>query len=253
MKLNPKLTGGLAWAGLIVILAVPSADMLTKPQGDAANRITADVDPIRTAAIAPRPSAAANRPATIGNTDDPVEDYIATGKKLPSYISDAPAEVAAAKPATTVRLVVPTAPTAADQPAATEVASIEAAQPATVAPQPYPASLRPAAPLTTASVRTDDDAPLILDEALVSRREAAVARVLDEQPTRIVTRNELEEWDSGSLAEYLERRGLMSEAETRASNSEFDEDGFFLDEGPNNSDGRRVIRRLPRNNDFFFF
>ncbi len=31
MKLNSKVTWGLAWTGLAVILAVPSADFLTGP------------------------------------------------------------------------------------------------------------------------------------------------------------------------------------------------------------------------------
>ena len=58
-------------------------------------------------------------------------------------------------------------------------------------------------------------------------------------PEPVITGDQLEEWDSGSLAEYLARRGLMSEASTAAPvERDYDPDGFFLDEGPNNN-GRR--------------
>ena len=29
MKINPKVTGALAWTGLVVVLAIPAANMLT--------------------------------------------------------------------------------------------------------------------------------------------------------------------------------------------------------------------------------
>jgi hypothetical protein len=267
MKLNSKLTGGLAWAGLVVVLAVPSADMLTGNSGDAAANLTSDMDAIRTATVvAPEPKPVTSRPAAAAETtvaaaggSDPVVDaYINSGKKLPSYISDAPAEVASGKPATTTKLVVPgaqPAPATDDM----EVASIPTIEPATVAPVPYPASMRPAAPSTAIPTELaaveEPNQPLIIDEDLVQRREEAVARVLDDdRPAnrRIIEGDELEEWDSGSLADYLERRGLISGDRDEASAGEFDDDGFFLDEGPNNSNGRRVVRRV-RPNEFFFF
>jgi hypothetical protein len=276
MKLNPKVTGGLAWAGLIVILAVPGADMLTKQPAESANRITTEVDPVRTSVVAPSPANASERPAAAAS-NDPVDGFLTSGKKLPSYISDAPAEVAATKPAPTLRVIAPpgpsttaatTAPTlkpvvVPGTTAPVEVASVNSVQPVAVAPQPYPASMRPRATpqviVTQPTVATTEDAPLIIDEDLVQRREDAVAAVLDDEPTptqqpRVVTEDELEEWDTGSLAEYLERRGYMAEEDAQAMNDEgeFDEDGFFLDDGPNNSDGRRVIRRLPRRDDGFF-
>jgi hypothetical protein len=284
MKLNPKLTGGLAWAGLILILAVPGADMLTQQPADSANTMTTGVDPESTAVVAPVPAAAGEaEPAQVAGTD-PVDGYLSSGKKLPSYISDAPAELAVTQPPATVRVVAPTGP-AADEPkvatvpqvkpvvaapAATdpvEVASVDAARPVLIAPQPYPADKRPIAPqviVTQPSTVATTEAPLIIDEGQTARRDAAVAAVLDDEPVRlqepsrssarVVTEDELEEWDTGSLADYLERRGYMSEDDAQALNDEgeFDEDGFFLDDGPNASDGRRVVRRLPRRDDGFF-
>lgn len=255
MKLNPKLTGGLAWAGLIVVLAVPSADLLSKQNGNAATVITSDTDQIRTATVVSKPRAETGaKPAAVtevATAGDPVDQFIKSGKKLPSYISDAPAELAEQKPAPTVKLVVPGTSTTAS-PAPMDVASVDPADVATP-PQPYPASKRPRPPVvTTASVDTTPSAaaeqPLIIDEDVVSRRDAAVARVLeDDYPPAIVDGGALEEWDSGSLADYLERRGMMS---GEASN--YDEDGFFLDEGPNNDNARRRARRFPPS-EFFLF
>ena len=49
MKFDSKVKGGLAWAGLFVILAVPSADLLfRKPTTPAANlAITSDTAPVK--------------------------------------------------------------------------------------------------------------------------------------------------------------------------------------------------------------
>lgn len=263
MKLNPKVTGGLAWAGLIVILAVPSVDMLTgEEQG--APRVTPVAEPVRTSTIAPLPTGTTGDAKVETASVDAVDSYLSTGKKLPSYISDAPAEVASTKPAPVAKLAVPSTPTTAPAKPAVEVASLPSTSAAPTssiaAPVPYPASKRPAAPVVaTAAIAPAEEAPLIIDEAAVARRDAAVAAVLDDPaPLRpssgIVTGDQLEEWDSGSLAEYLERRGLMSGSNEQASAEDYDPDGFFLDEGSNNREGARVVRRLPRrNNDFFFF
>jgi hypothetical protein len=272
MKLNSKLTGGLAWAGLVVVLAVPAADLVTG-KGDTAANLTSDMDAIRTATIAspetvaPQPKPVIKRPAAVAvpatevaatspTANDPVVDaYIQSGKKLPSYISDAPTEVASGKPAVTPKLVVPGAQTV--KPVEdTQIAALPA-QSNAVAPIPYPASKRPTAfEQTTVATVAPAETPLIIDEDAVQRREDAVAAVLDEdRPTspRIIESDQLEEWDSGSLADYLERRGLISGKSDEASAGEFDDDGFFLDDGPNNnSKGRRVVKRV-RPNEFFFF
>lgn len=63
MKLNSKLTGGLAWAGLIVVLAVPAADVLMGKKGDAAS--AAGTDAIRTAVVAEATRAPAVKPVQL--------------------------------------------------------------------------------------------------------------------------------------------------------------------------------------------
>jgi hypothetical protein len=295
MKLNSKLTGGLAWAGLIVVLAVPSADMLMGRSGDAsAEPKTSDavrtVTPVAVKAPVTGTVAPVKVPTieTAAKGADPVDTFVQSGKKMPSYISDAPAATATVKPVQQVTQ--PAGPGVPSQTAATkppittgsvkpvEVANVREMHSDLVAPIPYPASKRPRVPLnstteltasttpakTVAPVKSTTPAvasteqPLIVDETTVQRRDEAVARVLDEdvQVTRVQPRrvesDQLEQWDSGSLAEYLERKGLIS-GQAQASNSDFDEDGFFLDEGPNTDrSNARVVRRIRPANDFFF-
>jgi hypothetical protein len=282
MKLNPKVTGGLAWAGLILILAVPSADMLTKPQGGgSASVVTSDVDAIRTASV--NSPAKPVKPATTTRSvgADPADKF--GEDELPSYIVGAPATK---DPATTMKLTVPGSAPAGS----TSTNSASTAARPTVAPNPHPlptwrlASLggggspateavpslpatpapstniagvpAPTAPTVTAPAATGGS-PLIIDEDLVARREAAVDRVLggDIAPVApddsdFVDSDELEEWDSGSLADYLERKGLLAEGQSRQVIVDDDDEGFWLD---GRDDDRRLVRRVERRRDFIFF
>lgn len=257
MKLDSKVTGGLAWAGLFVILAVPAADILSKPSQQRAGSVAASIDAVETGSVKPVQTAAIKAPVPAVRKApakvDVVDDYLASGKRLPSYISDAPGAVSRTetapaatadaavvkKPATTTLIVAPSVPQAAavgpsGAPAddATMVtASVPTGQ--ITPPQPYPASMRP--------VLTAATQPLIVDEDRVAGRDVtspSIEYLEPMAPTPLVTSDELEEWNSGSLAEYLERRGLIGEGD-EVSQSDYDEDGFFLDEGPN-SDVRLI-------------
>lgn len=273
MKINPKVTGALAWTGLVLVLAIPAADMLgARP--DASVQLTSDTAQLgdtATAPVVPRPvtpAPAADRVATLpltsGQTsDDPVTDFVKSGRKLPSYISDAPAApalaakpaapVVAAKPAaskpgtvtinpdgtisrpTEVAVIKPAAPVGITPtlPATDDAAAIK---PDLVAPVPLPASLRPAARPATQN-------PLIVDEQQVAVRDPAGPIYLPEADP-VVTGDQLEEWDTGSLAEYLRRKGLIEESPSSATvqdRNDYDPDGFFLDEGPNAQPRSRVI------------
>lgn len=266
MKFNSKVTGGLAWAGLVLILAVPSADMLSKPfagRADTGGAETGAAPVVESAAktaelTAPKPaSRPATRPAPAAG-GDPVDSFVASGKKLPSYISDGPTAPAApvvtqvakapAAPAAVKEITVPTTPGTAprttavrtDGTLAVETDELTTASVGTVGatppPVPYPASMRPAGrTISTASV---GEAPLVIDEDPLARREVASqssARFQPQGAPPVVAGEELEEWNSGSLADYLERRGLISGSDEpdRISDSEYDEDGFFLSDGPN--------------------
>ena len=82
MKLDGKVKGGLAWAGLVVILAVPAANMVVgNPASGTANSAVTAADAGATKPALKLPTA---KPAAT----DPVDKLLAKGKKLPSYISD---------------------------------------------------------------------------------------------------------------------------------------------------------------------
>ena len=252
MALNSKIIGGLAWVGLAVVLAIPSADIVSSqltPKDTLS--VASDTDQIQTASIG-----------------DPVERFEQTGKPMPSYISDVPAatETAAVTPKPTVKIVAPgsteapltvAAPTTpAAAPAPTEVAAI--------APVPYPVSMRPKAPVTVAPVV---DEPVIVDEpVVVDEQQVAALPQVDQPPVRrppaaveeprLVTEDELAGWNSGNLADYLAEQGLLEGSNTRRASTaqydaEYDADGFFLDEGPNNN--RSFRSRSRRTNDDGFF
>ena len=68
MRLNPKVTWGLAWTGLALVLAVPSADFLTGQFGkDARNAavLTSDIAPVKTAAVEPAAPAKTTKVTTV--------------------------------------------------------------------------------------------------------------------------------------------------------------------------------------------
>lgn len=251
MKINPKVTGALAWTGLVVVLAVPAADMLGgRPEAKAS--LTADTEQVRVATAKPvvkpvdKPVVPSIEAAPA--TGDAVADFVKSGKALPSYISgnDSPVveaastpTVPAAKPGTitinpdgTIAKPATVAPVTPVQP---EVASV---QPQLVAPTPLPASARPKPQIATMPAPVQSEPPLIIDERTVaSTGPVPPGDIVPED--QFVTGDQLEEWDSGSLADYLERRGLMSDASRAAPiERDYDADGFFLDEGPNNN-GRR--------------
>lgn len=250
MKINPKVTGALAWTGLVLVLAVPAADMLGgKPEAKAT--LTSDMDQIQTASVKPVvPQPVKTDAATPALAGDPVQDFVKSGKKLPSYISgnDAPVVEEASVPKAPVKkpgtitinpdgtIEQPTAvPATAQEP---EIASIK---PDAVAPVPLPATARPQ-PQTVTTLTAPADSPLILDENTVASTGPLPPEeiVPDDQ---LITDDELDEWDSGSLADYLARKGLMSDAsQTNApSTSTYDADGFFLSDGPNKQRRSRVI------------
>ncbi|WP_423067434.1 hypothetical protein [Devosia sp. CN2-171] len=242
MKLDGKVKGGLAWAGLVVILAVPAADMMFGKSGGntAATAVTADASATATGTKAPalKPAVATDPIQTASVQEAPaVDKFLKSGKKLPSYISDADE----------VQPVATTAPTtkapATKPPVGVTAPTAVAAAPAETPPVPLPRSARPQT--TQVASLPAEEKPLIIDEPTVKQppQQAAVDPFPMSDQGDVVTGDQLEEWDSGSLAEYLERKGLMSEASQSSGN--VDEDIIYLDEEP-----RGPVRR---NLDFFLF
>lgn len=213
MKFNSKLTWGLAWAGLVLVVAVPSADFLTgKAPGQNALTATSGMD-----AAQPLP---ATKPAAGGGSGpDPVDALLAKGKKLPAYISGGAGTDAAQGAAGP----------------ATENARMATVDPSReeIAPTPYPLSARPS---------VASEAPLIVDETRLAQQEAEIDVTGsiggDPQPSP----------DPVALADYLARSGLLADGNASgqtdagsadAPSSSYDPDGFFLSDGPNAVPGKR--------------
>jgi hypothetical protein len=251
MKFDSKVKGGLAWAGLFVILAVPSANLLFgDDKAPAANlAVTPGAAEAKPALAMPtlKPvlktdsieTASVTAPAA--NGDDPVDTYLQKGKKLPSYISDADAAPA----------VKPAVPVAAPVKPPVEVAAINPV--VETPPVPLPRNARPKAtvPAVASVPAKPAEQPLSIDEMELAQREVALTqpkRPVEPFPLSdggtaddaVVTGDQLEEWDSGSLADYLERKGLLSGQVQNADDSD-----FVFNEGP--SRPRRPL------NDFFLF
>lgn len=269
MKLNPKVTGALAWTGLVLVLAVPAADMLGgKPE--ASVHLTSDTDQVKSASVTPTtnpvPKPVAVTPSTpkvasvpAVASSDPVKDFVKSGKKLPSYISgnDTPVEdvasVAPTKPLKPGTITVnPDGTISRPAPAlspTTPSETVATIKPNLVAPIPLPASARPRPQVQTATLPAAEEKPLIIEDEQVALRDAVEPLLdpatpsIDPDNQPIISGDQLEEWDSGSLADYLRRKGLMENASSATVNrdSNYDPDGFFLDEGPNRDRRSRVI------------
>ena len=227
MKLDAKVKGGLAWAGLFVILAVPAADMVFSksgasndaPAATAASAVSVTSKPALTLPVA-RPAEVTDpvQTASVGNPAA-VDKYLESGKKLPSYISDG--DTAAATPAPAPVTLKPAVPVTPPVTAPTEVATVAPAQ--TTPPVPLPRSARPQS-TAVAALPPPREQPLIVDETRLNN-QAAVDRFPLSDEGDIVRGDQLEEWDSGSLADYLERRGLLSGSSTQV----VQEDEYYRD------------------------
>ena len=106
---------------------------------------------------------------------------------------------------------------------------------AAVAPaQAMPAPVKPAATAPAAAASAADK-PLILDEKQVAAAQQAEPFPLsDGNSSDVVREDQLEEWDSGSLADYLERKGLVSGSASAEDAQPVDEsqyEGWFVDDG----------------------
>jgi hypothetical protein len=93
-------------------------------------------------------------------------------------------------------------------------------------------SQRPA-PVASSQFRPAPQAgALVVDEPAPLVVERSAPLVVEEQSDGIITANDLDEWETGPLSEFLaSRRGQPAPV------SDYDGDGFFLDEGP--QQGRR--------------
>lgn len=249
-----RITNGLAWAGVLLVVGVPTADLLSAqfagPSATVVREQVADVTPVapvpaplsqRPAALVAKPSvevagaaevavAAPEKPAApalkpsvlpAAQTADIVDNFLQSGKPLPSYITGGNASAAPVQAAATPPVRTPIVTTPATEPVAVDPVQVAAIPPQKVAPVPMPLSMRP----RPVAVVVPDE--IILPPALV-------------RPSASVTADDLADWESGPLSEFLAARQRQG-APAVIVDSEYDPDGFFLDQGPNPRRRDRVI------------
>lgn len=215
MTLDRRITGGLAWAGLLLVIGVPSADALTSYLSDRdASVLPAVVAPEQQAEpVAAKPVAetkpAATKPAVVQQVAaskpqaapvaDPVDRFVASGKKLPSYISDGGgAEATESTEVASTQPVQQPAAKPAQQTDDIAVASITPQQeqpvvrePELVAPIPMPASMRPHPRAVARTVPPAEVPPQI---------------VANDGGDDFISADDLRDWESGPLSEFLAKR-----------------------------------------------
>ncbi|MGV8832004.1 MAG: hypothetical protein ACOH2N_08520 [Devosia sp.] len=250
MQIDRRITNGLAWAGVVLVVGVPLADLISgQLMGDGAGSAPAQIAMIEpVAAVAPVPVALAERPVTpvtktpavqaapalvgavskpvapvapsnpAAQTADVVDSYLQSGKALPSYITGGGTgaqSTQAAAPA-----VVPldsAAPT-------TDPVEVAALAPAKIAPIPMPLSMRPE--------------PALIVQETPRNWSTQISPAVTPRSSATVTYGDLQDWESGPLSEFLAKR----QAANGAVDSDYDPDGFYLDEGPNGTRSRdRVV------------
>ena len=252
MMLNSKLTWGLAWAGLAVVIAVPSLDFFTGKSASSASVLTSTTDPVKTGTVTTMvtPKGITIMPSGTASAD-PVGGYLKTNKALPDYISGASAEAAP-----------------------TQVATIDPTPPA-IAPTPFPARppdmsgpatperatpVATTAPMTTTPQTVEpasSPAPFVIDEPAAPAQQATVTEPAGPIPPEPII-DDAAQWHTKSLAQYLDQNGLLDDASHRSAanltvvdrgDPAYDPNGFYLSDGPNNTRAQRRARLLEMLND----
>lgn len=249
MQIDRRVTNGLAWAGALLVVAVPSIDYLTGQfAGADAAPTVAVIEPANAAAPAPlgqRPDAP--QVAATGVVDN----FIQSGRPLPSYITGAPAATPA--PAPVAVAPAPAATPATPAPArpliVTDPVQV-AAVPPKVAPIPMPLSMRPRPVIATESliVNPPTGAPIINPVAVAPPSEPVYVPPSVGRAPAPVTAADLEDWESGPLSEFLARR--QQQQQPGASAPAYESEGFYLDQW-NNRQPRGRDRLVGPGNEFF--
>jgi len=277
MKLNSKVTWGLAWAGLAVVLAVPSADYLTGQfglKGNSAAVITSTTDPVttgttkvpvlqKTAAVTTTVTKTGVKITPAGSKPgapslDPVDKFAGSGKQLPDYISDGDSTQTAT---TAPGGKAPVLGAPSEEP--TQVANLDSS--ATIAPPtPFPSRppdlRRPALPKPAAPSEPTvivDEGSLPVDDSAMPVDDSGMPDQLAVTPDGPLPPAGIQDdWRAARdrrLTRYLEQTGLIDEASADGRSSasvtvvqrpsaDYDPNGFYLSDGPNNSKAQRRAR-----------
>jgi hypothetical protein len=249
MRLNSKLTWGLAWAGLAVVLVVPSADYLTGVLGKGKTTtalITSTTEPVKPVPVKVKPavtqtanttktgsvttkvtkngvSIVPNTVAPAASTQvasntagapvlDPVDKLVQSGKKLPDYISDGDTTATGSIPATTTP--------SATKPASDtrQVATIDP-QAAAAAPIPFPRRPPDVAHAALPKPVQPKQPTVIVDEQQLATQEATAMPdqldVGDDDAGPVPPAGLPDDWRTirqRKLMTYLEKNGLVDGA-----------------------------------------
>lgn len=255
MNIDRRITNGLAWAGVLIVVGVPAADLISG-QFERASAAPAALSVAVVEPAAPAPLPLSQRPAApvvapaaqvavaapvapvavkpgampAAATADAVDSYLQSGRTLPSYITGAPAAPAQVAVTAPVRTPIITTPVAVPVAPTVDPVQVAAIPPQKVAPVPMPLSMRPQ-PVAVALVRD----PVVIPPGLTPASPAGAVR-----PPANVTAADLEDWESGPLSEFLAQR----QGGNGFVDPNYDGDGFFLDQGPNQRPRRdRIIAR----------
>ncbi len=261
MQIDRRITNGLAWAGAALVIGIPVLDFAMRQVSPETPRAVVVAPEVAEEAAAPAvsstaepsaPSQAATPSAqtetvaptqpqqTASASGDAVDRFIETGRPLPSYISGS-------EPAPTPAATAPVTPAPAPAPVAT----------------PTPAAETPARPVIQTPVQTEPSAPPAVAVTMptpVSQRPpsrpaigptlspppAAVPALQPQQPLQpqspqpvqpqlvlddggpLITAEDLEDWESGPLSEFLANRANQRGQQVPVT--EYEPEGFFLDD-----------------------
>lgn len=265
MRLNSKVTWGLAWAGLAVVLLVPSADFLTgvfsgpsraalltsttEPVTDSGHGATLPAD---ASSAAPAPVKTASVTTTVTPNGITITPTLKSGLAAP-----VPA-ASSSQPSGAAPLLTSNTPSSSVEPAPTQVAT---AEPAVVTPQPVVAPTPfPARPPDVVALPADERAqePVIVEETMPPQRQAALGNSAGPVPPAPIV-DDSENWNAPGLRKYLARNNLLSGEESRSRatmtvterSNDYDADGFYLSDGPNNraAERRRRLEELYEDDD----
>ncbi|NMA99850.1 MAG: hypothetical protein GX970_17405 [Phyllobacteriaceae bacterium] len=258
MQIDSRITTGLAWAGALLVVAIPTADFFMR-QNDAPAQMSVVQEEISdnvtlptTSAERPAAPAPASEPAPVQTAAAPtkpqstgdkiIDSYLESGRELPSYISDGgTTKPAAETPKPQPVQPVTTSPAApATTPAATPAPVETAALPRTkLVTLPTPVSQRP--PSVAVAPVITEPAPVVAQQPAVSPQQPVIVTpsaqppLIISEPDQIITAEDLEDWETGPLSDFLARRTGGGQ-----STQQFDGNGFFLDEAPGNLRPQRM-------------
>lgn len=240
MKLNSRVTWGLAWAGLALVIAVPSADMVAA-QFSSKQALVIDEAPAKAAPavkqaalVAPVPAArpasrnqvAAAKPAApaetvvASNSNDAVDRFISSGKQLPSYLTGGGETVAQAPAKPVVQQPQPAqvAATSPDKPVTwgeSKWATPGGKNPlGTLGSQAAPDTIKPVTSVASLAPQPELVAPVPMPASMRPKVAVRPAPSVGIDPTTVasfdngerVTARDLKDWESGPLSEFLAKR-----------------------------------------------